>query len=126
MLSLNLDANLRFGVEPGYRSFFSAAALASANGGAALKPYSVRTLWNPPGTGIITLKPLQMQPDFLNHQAQLDQGAVLRLTDYNFNARDLIDPLAGGAKRIYELNIGTTADPWINHVPATNVNFPTY
>lgn len=117
-LSLNLDANGRIVVEPGYRHNFTAAGLATANGGAALAPLSVRSLWNPPGTGIIQLKPLQMQPDFLNHQAQLDTGCVLRLSDYIFNAADL------AAKHIYEINIGTTADPWINHVPVTNVPLP--
>jgi hypothetical protein len=112
-LTLNLDANMRLLLEPGYRHDFSAAGLTSY--AHALDPFSARYLWAPPGVTTIQLKPMQLQPDFLNHQAQLDQNCVVRLGELLFNSTDQFD------KRIYEINIGSTADPWINHLPATNL-----
>lgn len=115
-LTLTLDAPLRLQLEPGYRRSFGAAELAQAGG--ALAPLSRRNLWAPPGIGSLQLKPLQLQPDFLNHQAQLDAGAVLRLTDFFVSPTDL----SSGA--ITEIQIGSSADPWIQHVPASNLLGP--
>src|SRR6266568_1382560 len=113
-LSLTLDADFRIFLEFGYRHHFSAAGLAIA--AHSLDSGAAQALWVPPGTGSIQLKPLQMQPDFLNSQAQLDTGCVLRLADFVTNLHDVID------HRIYEINIGNTGNPWIQHNPATNVN----
>lgn len=113
-LSLELDANFRLLLEPGARHEFTAAYLASY-AGVLNDPQSERFFWNPPGTSSIQLKPLQLNPDFLNHQAQLDQNCVVRLGELAIDSGDALH------NRIYEINIGTTGDPWINHLAATNL-----
>jgi hypothetical protein len=110
-LTLLLDANLRIVLEPGYRRAFPASELAQV--GTPNDILSRRGLWNPPGTTAIMLKPLQMQPDFLNYPAQLAEDCVLRLPDFFVSPTDLAE------KRIFELNVGSIANPWIGHTPVT-------
>src|SRR5229473_3814074 len=127
-LTLTLDPNVRLLVEPGFKHDFSAAGLAS--NARALDPFSARALWNPPGTGIISLKPLQLFPEFINHQAQEDQGCLFRLLgptstpavpvlkDFLVNPIDLVE------QRLTEISVGSDANPWIQHAPATSIFAP--
>jgi hypothetical protein len=111
-LLFTFDPALRLIIEPGYRRFFSSAELAQTAQPADAS--SVRQLWCEPAYGTIMLKPLQLQPDFLNHAAQLSSGCCLRLSlDYVVEAADI------AATTIFEDQVGNPSNPWIFHTPAT-------
>ncbi len=111
-LHLVLDPAIRLILEPGYRQSFPVEQV--ARNAQPADTTSARQLWHLPGMGAIMLKPLQLQPDFLNHAAQLSNNCVLRLsTDYSTLPADI------AAQTIFEAAVGTTDNPWIFHAPAT-------
>jgi hypothetical protein len=117
-LTFTFDAERRLIIEPGYTRFFSAAELAQI--GQPADAASLRQLWCEPVYGTIMMKPLQLQPDFLNHAQQLTSGCVLRLVpDYVVEAADI------AATTVFEQPVGTVSNPWIFHTPATPASLPT-
>src|SRR5579864_5563169 len=107
-LSLILDPPIRLIVEPGYDQRISTAQSTIAGdpsgsvaGGMPSDAYSAASLWADPEMGVIMLKPQQLDPNFVNHQAQLDTGAVLELgSGLHANSDDIVN------RTIYTGNVG--------------------
>jgi hypothetical protein len=71
---------------------------------------STKDVWRDEPTHTIMLRPLQMNPEFLNTEQQLD--SIIRLADFNVSATDVANT------SIFEQPaFGNTNNPYIYHVP---------
>lgn len=113
-LNLTLDPPRRLILEPGYYQEFSTAQV--AHDADPADDFSRESLWVDPAYGTVLLKPRQLDPDFLNHTAQLTTGAVQRLgTGLHANSTDISD------KAIHEAQVGNSDNPWIYHLPVASI-----
>lgn len=113
-LTLVLDPPTRLILEPGFYQEFTTAQVAQKAEPA--DTYSAENLWADPAYGTVMLQPRQLDPNFLNHSAQLTSGAVQRLgTGLHANPTDI------STKAIYEADVGDGNNPWIVHAPVAAV-----
>lgn len=107
-LNLILDANVSQLTEPGFWRFLSTREL--AEGGNPSDSASYQGWWYDEPTHTLMLRPLQLEPTWLNTAAQV--GSILGLQQMSVNAADT------AAQAIFEAPaFGNNDNPYIFHVP---------
>jgi hypothetical protein len=107
-LTLTLDYQLPVVAEPGYYEKVTSRRFAEA--GSPADQISQQGLWTDPASKVLMLRPLQLDPSWINTPQQVD--SIVRLADLQVNASDL------SSGSIFEAPVFGNADsPWIYHVP---------
>jgi hypothetical protein len=125
-LNLELDTNLRFVLQPDYRHHWSAGVLAQQS--LASDPLDNQQFYVPPTQDCVMLKPLQMHPDFINQQPQLDLNCVLRIPPLPPAPPQPfgtplwhVNPTDQTQKALFELAIGNPGNPWVSHTACSSI-----
>lgn len=113
-LTLTLDYTHKVVLEPGYHTKVGGEEISETQD----PTDQDHSLWCDPLLNTVMLKPLQLDPSWLNTTQQMD--SIMRLSDLVVDTADISN------RRVREEPRGNSADPWINVLARTypNTYFP--